>query len=133
MKLTSKTHGIVDYLMVIFLWTAPSLFNLPDISSTITYGLGIIHLALTAFTNYEYGLIRFIPLKIHSVIELVFSFALTGLAFYLHHMEGEISRNFFLGIALVLFIVWLFTDYTNKLKGTQEIPYIESNTDGGML
>lgn len=133
MKLSSKIHGLVDYLVAIFLWIAPSLFNLPTNTTTVVYGLGLIHLALTAFTNFEYGLIRFIPLKIHGWIELAASVLILGVAFYLGSLEGEYARNFLIGVSVSVFVLWVLSDYTNKPKGTQEIPYIESNTDGNMI
>jgi hypothetical protein len=48
--LNSKIHGIIDYLVVAFLLLSPSLFALPNYSSTFSYTLGGIHLLLTIFT-----------------------------------------------------------------------------------
>ena len=131
--ITSKIHGILDYIVVIFLWVSPILLDFPEKTAVFTYILGAIHLVLTMFTNFEYGVIRFIPLKIHGAIELIVALALVGFAFYIGNLEGELARNFYLGFALAVFIVWIFSDYTNKPKGTREIPYVESNSDGGMI
>jgi hypothetical protein len=132
-QISSKIHGILDYIVVIFLWASPTLFELPEKTAAFTYILGAVHLVLTIFTNFEYGIIRFIPLKIHGVIELIVSLALVGFAFFMGSREGDIARNFYLGFSMSVFIVWIFSDYTNKPKGKQEIPYLESNTDGGMI
>lgn len=133
MKINSKVHGIVDYLAVLFLWLSPSVFGLPSTSSVFAYGLGVVHLVLTICTHYEYGLVKFIPLKIHGAVELIVSLVLVAIAFYLESIEGELARNYFIGFAIVLFLVWILSDYTNKPKETQEIPYVESNTDGGLI
>ena len=111
MKINSKIHGIIDYLVVIFLWSAPSLFNLPETTSMFTYILGGIHLVLTVLTKFELGLIKVIPFKIHGWIELIVSIALVAVAFLLGNMEGEIARNFYLGFAVAVFLTWLITDY----------------------
>ncbi len=133
MKLNSKIHGIIDYLVVLFLWLSPTLFGLPATASVFAYGLGAVHLALTLCTNFEYGLVKFIQLKIHGFIELAVSIVLIPVAFYLGNLEGELARNYFLGFAVAVFVVWLLSDYTNKPESTREIPYIDSNTDGGMI
>ncbi len=116
MKINSKIHGVIDYLVVIFLWLSPSIFNLPEITGIFTYALGGIHLTLTVLTKYELGIIKIIPLKIHGWIELIVSIALIGVAFYLGSEEGNLARNFYLAFALAVFLTWVITDYgTNKV------------------
>lgn len=114
MKINSKIHGVIDYLVVIFLWLSPSIFNLPEITSTITYIIGAIHLTLTVLTKYELGIIKVIPLKVHGWIELIVSIALIGVAFFLGSEEGNLSRNFYIGFALAVFLTWLITDYQSN-------------------
>nr|WP_294897288.1 hypothetical protein [uncultured Pedobacter sp.] len=133
MKLNSKTHGIIDYLIVIFLFAAPSIFDLPYITSVYTYGLAVLHLLVSCFTHYEYGLIRFIPMKIHGTVELVVAFLLVAVAFYLGSIDGGVAKELYFGLAISVFVLWLISDYTNKPESTREIPSIESNTDGGMI
>lgn len=117
MKVNSKIHGIIDYLVVAFLWLAPSIFNLPEITSTFTYILGGVHLTLTILTNFEMGVIKIIPLKIHGWIELIVSVTLIIVAFLLGKEEGTLARNFYIGFAIAVFLTWLITDYkTNKAK-----------------
>jgi hypothetical protein len=113
MKLNSKSHGVIDYAVVLFLWLSPTLFGLPKITSIFTYILGAIHLILTITTNFELGLIKIIPFKIHAVIELMVSIILFAAAFYLGRLEGDLSRNFYLGFAIAVFLTWLITDYKN--------------------
>lgn len=133
MKINSKVHGIIDYLMVLFLWISPTLFMLPQTTSIVIYGLGVVHLVLSICTHYEYGLVRFIQLKVHGGIELAVAILLVPLAFYLGNFEGELARNYLLAIAITVFLVWLISDYTNKSDETREIPVVDSNTDGGMI
>ena len=132
MKLNSKIHGIIDYLMVAFLWLSPTLFELGHTTTTVAYGLGVIFLCLSILTNYDYALVRFIPLKIHGSIEIAISIVALAAAFLLRSVEGEVSRNFLIGIAIAVFLLWIVSDYHNKLNSTDEI-YVESNTDGGMI
>lgn len=118
MKINSKIHGVIDYLVVIFLWLSPSLFNLPEITSTLTYIIGGIHLTLTVLTKYELGIFKVIPYKIHGWIELIVAIVLVGVAFFLGSEEGDLARNFYIGFALAVFLTWLVTDYrTNEVAG----------------
>lgn len=112
MKVNSKIHGVIDYLVVVFLWSSPALFNLPEITSTFTYILGGVHLGLTVLTKFELGVIKIIPLKIHGWIELVVAVSLIVIAMILGQQEGEIARNFYIGFAIAVFLTWLITDYT---------------------
>lgn len=117
MKLNSKIHGAIDYLVVIFLLLCPSLFGLKDITATFTYVLAAIHLLLTITTRFELGLVKIIPFNIHGVIELIVSIGLIGVAFYLGKLEGELSRNFYLSFGIIVFVTWLITDYkTSSVK-----------------
>ncbi len=113
MKINSKTHGFIDYLVVLFLWASPSLFGLPEITAKATYALGAIHLILTLLTNFELGVMKIIPFRIHGWIELVVALALVGVAFYLGKLEGDLARNFYLGFAVAVFLTWVLTDYTD--------------------
>lgn len=111
MKIPSKSHGILDYIIVVFLAISPTFFNLPEITSIFTYVLAGIHLGLTVSTKFELGLIKIIPFKIHGWIELIVSISLIGVAFYLGNKEGDIARNFYIGVAVAVFLTWLITDY----------------------
>lgn len=116
-KLRSTCHGIIDYVVVLFLFMAPSVFHLPHKTMLFTYGLGVIHLVLTISTNFEVGLLKMISFKVHGNIELVVSLALVGVGFYLGSMEGQGSQNFYFFFAAALFIVWLITDYNSVESG----------------
>ena len=109
--LNSKLHGILDYVVVIFLLISPSLFGLPEFTACCTYILAGIHFTLTILTDFEVGLIKIIPLKIHGIIELIVSLALVGFAFYLGNREGDLACYFYLGFGVAVFLTWLISDY----------------------
>lgn len=114
MKLNSKIHGIIDYLVVLFLFLAPTLFHLPEFTSKFTYALGAVHLTLTILTKFELGIFKIIPFKIHGIIELIVSLALVAVAFYLGNLEGSLAKTFYLCFAAAVFVTWLITDYKDK-------------------
>jgi hypothetical protein len=117
-KLSSKVHGIIDYAVIIFLWLSPTLFALSSTTSLFTYVLGSIHLALTITTDFEMGLFRIVPLKIHGLIELFVSVALVVVAFVLGNIDGSKSMTFYLIVAAAIFATWLITDYKSMMSKT---------------
>ncbi len=114
MKVNSKIHGILDYASVLFLWASPTLFGLPEVTSYFTYSLGFIHLTLTILTNFELGLIKVVPLKIHGIVEAIVALILIVVAFYLGSSEGTVARNFYLIFAAVLAGLYFLTEYKVK-------------------
>jgi len=116
MKLNAKLHGIIDYLVVLFLLASPTLFNLPHTTGLFTYGLAVVHLLLTVTTNFQYGLVKLIPLRIHGMIELIVSIALVGMAFFLGSIDGTIAQIYYLAFAVAVFVTWLVTDYSNPAE-----------------
>lgn len=118
MKIISpKAHGILDYLTVIFLFAAPTLFKMEGNLCTFTYVLAGIHLLLTALTNFEPGIIKVIPFRIHGLIELAVSVALIAVAFWFSSNGSELGFYFYIGLAVVILIVFLLTDF----KGSRNI------------
>lgn len=111
MKINSKIHGYLDYLVVLVLLILPTLFNLPETTTIFTYSLGGIHLLLTLFTNFEVGLVKIIPFSIHGWIEIIVAVALVAVAFYLGSIDGDFSRNLYFVLAAIVFVIWLITDY----------------------
>ncbi len=111
MKLSSKLHGIIDYVVVVFLLASPSLFGLPEFTACCTYILAGIHFTLTILTDFELGLIKVIPFKVHGMVELIVSLALIGFAFYVGGREGDLARNFYIGFGVAVFLTWLISEY----------------------
>ncbi|MEO5582663.1 MAG: hypothetical protein ABIR66_08215, partial [Saprospiraceae bacterium] len=101
-------------LVVLFLVLSPSLFHLPDFTSTFTYGLAAVHFLLTISTDFRFGVIKLIPFRIHGIIELLVSLLLVGVAFYLGSRENLLARNFYLFFAGAVFLTWALTDYNSK-------------------
>jgi len=116
MKLNAKVHGILDYVVVAFLLASPGLFNLPHTTALFTYALAGVHLLLTVVTDFPYGLVKLVPLRIHGVVELVVSIALVGVAFVLKGVDGAVAQIYYLAFAAAVFVTWLVTDYGHQAK-----------------
>ena len=114
MKVISpKLHGIIDYLVVLFLFASPTLFAMPKDIATYTYILGTVHLLLTILTNYSYGIFRLIPLQLHGLIELVVGVGLIVVAYSLLSYD-ERARHFYTWFGIAVLVVFIFSDYNSK-------------------
>ena len=67
-------HGIFDYIVGIVLLVAPNLFGFADMGGPavmIPRVLGVLILVQALMTNYELGLIRVIPMKLHLAVDYI--------------------------------------------------------------
>ncbi len=110
-KLSPQIHGILDYVTVLFLLFSPALFDMQTTGSIFTYILAVVHLMLTLITDFPAGVVKVVPLKIHGLIEIIVSIALIAVAVWFRRSGDNISFYYYLVFALILFIVWLISDY----------------------
>ncbi len=110
--LSSKAHGILDYILSLFLLASPTLFQMEGNLSIITYALGLTHLAITALTDFELGIIKLIPFRIHGLIEVFVSLALAGLALWFYNNTGsEFGFYYYIILSAVIMTVFILTDF----------------------
>lgn len=115
--LSSKVHGILDYLLIVFLFISPTLFKMEGMLCTITYSLAAIHLAVTVLTDFELGLIKLIPFRIHGLLEVLVTVILAILAIWFYNNGYESGFYFYMVLAMVIMIVFILTDFkTNSNK-----------------
>jgi hypothetical protein len=118
-KIKSKLHGIIDYLLVVFLIFAPALFHLKLPAAFWIFAWVPVHLALTLCTNSDFGIFKIIPFKTHGRIELAISFTLIAAAFFVGNREGNLVNSFYMGLGCAVFFIWMATDYTSSSARTQ--------------
>lgn len=65
--LSSRTHGILDYLTGILLILSPRLFGFAGAgaASQVPVLLGVLTILYSLCTRYEFGLLRVLPLRFH--------------------------------------------------------------------
>lgn len=114
--ISSKAHGVLDYATVVFLLAAPTIFQMEGTLSTFTYALAAVHFTLTALTAFEVGLIKVIPFRIHGILEVVVSIALAGVAFWFRSNDNDLGFYFYVGLAIVIMIVFLLSDFTSAQR-----------------
>jgi len=111
MKIISDhAHGILDYATVFIFASAPYLLGLTGVAMLASYALAGIHLAMTLFTNMPPGLIKVVPMKLHSFVELCVGPVLIIGALAFPGLVGG-ARLFFALMGAVIFLVWSFSHY----------------------
>lgn len=90
---------------------APTLFHFSPTPARVSYALAVVHLLLTLFTRFPLGIVKLVPFTIHGAIEFIVSFTLIALPFVLGFGGELAARNFFIAFGVVVFLVWLVTDY----------------------
>ena len=115
MKIISpRLHGVLDYATILFLGLSPFLFQMNHAARIFTFALGIVHLSLTLLTDFDMGIFKVIPLKIHGAIEVTVSVVLVIIAFLFRNWEDQTSFYYYLVFSMALFLVWLSSSYTNR-------------------
>ena len=109
--ISSKMHGVIDYLFIAFVLASPSIFNMEGALATITYILGAVHLTVTILTDFELGLIKVIPFKIHGLLEVVVTITLAILAFWFYSNGYETGFYYYMALAIAIILVFILTDF----------------------
>ncbi len=71
--ISTKMHGVLDYLVGIFLIVSPWLFNFADGGAKIWIPiiLGVSALVYSMMTNYELGVFKTLSMKTHLTLDLL--------------------------------------------------------------
>jgi hypothetical protein len=117
-----RTHGVVDYAMVAAFLNAPMVFGFHGTAAAIVYWLAGIHLLMTGFTAFPLGVFKFIPFKVHGVIELVAGLFILVSPWLFAFADDRAARNFFLAMAIILFIAVALTDYSQRVERPPQEP-----------
>jgi hypothetical protein len=107
--ITDTNHGILDYVTVALFALAPSLFGFAGTAALISYALAAIHLTMTLLTDMPLGVIKVIPMKLHSIVEMLVGPVLVIGALALPKLVTG-GRGFFVAVGAVIFVVWLLSD-----------------------
>jgi hypothetical protein len=115
--ISSKVHGILDYMMGAGLIAEPYLEGGGKRDgATLLQAAGGAAIASSLFTKYEPSLVKAIPYKTHLVLDIVAGLGLIATAFYLDKRNAHKYPHLYAGILEVLVALGSF-DYS---KGEKE-------------
>lgn len=109
--LSAPTHGIVDYALVLLFALLPTVFGLTGLPAVLLYGFAGAHLLVSLLTRYPLGAFRRLPLNAHGLLELTVAVVLVALPWLLDFADEATARSVFIGMGIVMFVLWLLSDY----------------------
>jgi hypothetical protein len=110
--ITPTVHSVIDYAAIVVLVIAPSVFGLGGVFAYGAYGLAVAHFILTITTRFDGGMFSVLSLRVHGLLELLIALGLIVSPWIFQFADMVVERNFFLLFGIVLFGVWILTDYT---------------------
>jgi hypothetical protein len=106
--ISSKTHGMLDFIVGFFLIVAPllmgSLYKGQAIWAPVI--LGVATLVYSAFTNYELGRFKILSMRTHLVIDVIAALLL-GASPWLFNFHDEIYLPYLIVALLEIIIILL--------------------------
>jgi len=109
--LAPRPHGYIDYLAVIALALAPTLFGFAGVPAAICYILAVVQLTMSLLTAYPLGVVKLIPFPVHGGVELLTALFLIAAPWLFRFHVVDAARNFFIVSAIGLLLVYLVTNY----------------------
>lgn len=117
--INSKLHGILDYTIALAL-ASPFIVNYysRNEDTWILGAIGGILATYSLFTNYEFGLIRLISMKVHLVLDVILGLLLIIVPWIYPLPHYYLYWPVFMGITMVLIVVF-----------TSQVPFIITKRD----
>jgi hypothetical protein len=115
-------HGVLDYATVAAFLNAPMVFGFHGTPAATVYWLAGIHLLMTGCTDFPLGFFKWIPFRIHGVIELLAGLFLIVAPWIFGFSQDHAARNFFLAIGIVVLGVVALTDYSLRVEPPPKDP-----------
>lgn len=100
----TRFHGILDYIVGIFMITAPWVLDFSD-NDAATWTIviaGVLVLLQTIMTDFEVGLIRRIPMKSHLTMDFILGLALAVSPWLLNFDERVYMPHLIIGVFSML-------------------------------
>jgi hypothetical protein len=109
--LPTKVHGVLDYVVGLALILAPNIFQFADVGGPAVFIprlLGVVLIAYSLFTRYELGVIKFISMPYHLIVDFLAALFL-ALSPFLFGFSNK-SANVWLphvvvGIAVIIVVI----------------------------
>jgi len=102
--ISTRTHGCIDYAVATFMIAAPWLlrFNRGGLETTSLVLIGVASVFYSAFTRYELGLVKVIPMKIHLTLDKIIGLLLILSPWLLGFAHDVALPHVLFGVAAIL-------------------------------
>lgn len=117
--LPTIVHGVLDYLVGLLVIALPFMLGLQNSQKWALVAIGLLVIIYSALTDYELGLVRYLRIRFHLLLDAVFGLAMVSTPSLLDFPADARWPNYVFGVlAFVLVAVTdvraLGTAATNK-------------------
>jgi hypothetical protein len=105
----TRVHAVLDYLFGVLFLVLPHLLEWSPTATWLMMSIGLGILVLSLLTNYELGVLKWIPVPFHLGVDLLVGLVLLG-ASLLTLREATSAPAGYLILGLVFLIVALLTN-----------------------
>lgn len=116
--LSTRVHGFLDYTIGLLLIAAPWLlgFNHDGYETSVPVGVGTSILIYNIFTDYEVGLVKRLPMRMHLVLDALISAFLAASPWLFGFVGIVYTPHLFTGILLLIAVlITRTTPYTDNI------------------
>jgi len=108
--LPTRVHGALDYVVGVALILAPNIFQFSNVAAAawIPRVLGVGLIVYSVFTNYEWGIIKVLPMSYHLVVDFVASLLLATSPFLFGFADKSINvwlPHVVVGVTVILVVL----------------------------
>jgi len=117
--ISSKMHGVLDYLVGIILIMSPWIFGFADggREMSIPIILGILSVVYSLLTRYEFGVYKVIPFKAHLMVDAL-SGVLLAASPWIFNFASDVYLPHLLFGLMEIIVVFLTNRQTETLYPT---------------
>lgn len=117
--LSTRVHGVLDYMTAAFLHTLPRVMGWDRKVTRLLDCAGASATAYSLVTRYELGVVKVLPMKAHLALDALSGAALIGAAAMLDDEDDEV-RGVLAGIGLFEISAALLTRTTPRHRSVME-------------
>ena|ERR1700684_2425828 len=95
-------HGVADYVVGIVVMALPFYFGWTGASRIAVEALGVFAICYSLLTDYELGVIRFLRIRFHLLLDALFGFAMLLLPTLLRLPDNTQTPFYVIGVLSIL-------------------------------
>lgn len=124
--ISSRLHGIFDYLLAMTLVMAPWVLDMSDnlAPALVSVGIGWFVLMVALVTDYELSAIRIIPLSLHVSLDVILGLFLISSPWLLDFENAPHGLHMMAGLALIAVAAFTVRVPKNVRAKTQYIQWV---------
>jgi hypothetical protein len=116
----TRVHGVLDYLTGVIFLVLPRLLGWEQPETWLMSILGVSVIVYSLITRYELGVIKWIPMPVHLILDLLGGLLLIAAPFLFFQNEEPSVRTWYLILGVFELGASLFSDNTPRLETSRE-------------